>query len=114
MNTHFRLLSLLLVALAAARAADDFRLEPGFVSLFNGKDLTGWCYTEGNRPEGAQNDKFDGKLESTDARYSAANEALVVHPKTPRQIAKIWTVQQFPKDFILRLEFRSAVNSDSG
>ena len=90
----------------AVRAADDFKPEPGFVSLFNGKDLTGWCYTEA--------DKFDGLLETPDGRYSAANGGLVVHPKVPRQISKIWTVQQFPKDFVLRLEFRATVNADSG
>lgn len=90
----------------AARAADDFTPEPGFVSLFNGKDLTGWCYSA--------DDKFDGKLESSDGRYSAANGGLVVHPKIPRQISKIWTVPEFPKDFVLRLEFRATVNADSG
>ena len=73
-----------------ARAADDFKLEPGFVALFNGKDLTGWCYTEGAKPDGAVTDKFDGKAMSSDARYSAADGVLIVHPKTPRQIAKIW------------------------
>ena len=98
----------------AVRAADDFKLEPGFVSLFNGKDLTGWCYTEGDKPDAPVVAKFDGKMESTDARYSVANEALVVHPKIPRQIEKLWTVQQFPKDFILRLEFRATYNADSG
>jgi len=28
----------------AERAGDDFQAEPGYVSLFNGKDLTGWKY----------------------------------------------------------------------
>ena len=28
--------------------ADDFKLEPGFVSLFNGNDLTGWGYRTNN------------------------------------------------------------------
>lgn len=98
--------ALFLVAALAARAADDFKPETGFVSLFNGKDLTGWCYSA--------EDKFDGKIESSDARYSAANEALVVHPKTPRQISKMWTTQEFPKDFVLRLEFRATYNADSG
>ena len=59
-------------------------------------------------------DKFDDKMESSDARYSVANGNLIVHPKIPRQIEKIWTQQQFPKDFVLRLEFRAAYNADSG
>ncbi len=108
--------ALLLAVLAspAVRAADDFKLEAGFVSLFNGKDLTGWCYTDGNKPDGAVIGDFKGKAESTDARYSVVAGALVVHPKTPRQIAKIWTVEKFPKNFILRIEFRAEVNADSG
>jgi hypothetical protein len=103
-----------LLCAAIARAADDFTPEPGFVALFNGKDLTGWCYTEGGKPDGAASDKFDEKMESSDARYSVANGALVVHPKTPRQIAKLWTQQSFAKDFVLRLEFRATYNADSG
>ena len=89
----------------AVRAA-DFTPEAGFVSLFNGKDLTGWCYS----PE----DKFDGKAVSSDGRYSAENGVLVVHPHNPRKTEKIWTVQEFPKDFVLKLEFRAEVNADSG
>ena len=108
------LFSLLVAPAQIGLAADDFKLELGFVSLFNGKDLTGWCYTEGDKPDTPAVAKFDGKMESSDARYSAGNEALIVHPKIPRQIAKIWTVQQFPKDFVLRLEFRATYNADSG
>ncbi len=99
------------LTVSAAFAADDFKLEEGFTSLFNGKDLTGWGYAA---TATAPADKFDGKRESTDARYSAENGVLVVHPKTPRQIAKIWTTREFPKDFVLRLEFRAEVNADSG
>ena len=110
MKTTLRLLlpALLLASVLppAARAADNFRPEPGFVSLFNGKDLTGWCYSA--------EDKFDGKRESSDARYSAKDGVLTVHPRVPRQIAKIWTTREFPKDFVLRLEFRAEVNADSG
>ncbi len=104
----------LLATVGIGFAADDFKPEPGFVSLFNGTDLTGWCYTEGGKPDGAPIDKFDAKSESTDARYSAANGVLTVHPKTPRQIAKIWTVARFPRNFVLRIEFRAEVNADSG
>ena len=85
--------------------ADDFKIEPGFKSLFNGKDLTGWGYRTNN---------FDGKLESDDHRYSVSNGVFVVHPKTPRLEQAIWTTQEFPKDFTLRFEFRAAVNADSG
>jgi hypothetical protein len=95
-----------IVAVAALLAADSFKPEPGYVSLFNGKDLTGWSYSA--------DDKFDGKTAASDGRFSAKEGVLIVHPKTPREIKKIWTTQQFPKDFVLKLEFRAEVNADSG
>lgn len=94
--------SLLVVSLRAA----DFKPEPGFVSLFNGKDLTGWSYSA--------TEKFDGKTASTDGRFSAKDGVFIVHPKEPRLAQKIWTTREFPKDFVLKLEFRAAVNADSG
>src|SRR5205814_5515640 len=94
-----------LAALTTA-GADDFKLEPGYISLFNGKDLTGWCYNKTNA--------FDGKAASDDGRYSAKDGIFIVHPKTPRLMQIIWTTRQFPKDFNLKLEFRAEVNADSG
>jgi hypothetical protein len=91
-----------------AARADDFKVEPGFVLLFNDKDLSGWHYKDGA--------PFDGKTESSDARYTAANGILAVNPPkdAPRKVQQMWTVREFSKDFILRLEFRAAVNADSG
>ena len=34
--------------------------------------------------------------------------------KANKGIKQLWTVREFPKDFELRLEFRAAVNADSG
>ena len=87
-------------------AADAFKLEPGFTSLFNGRDLTGWSYSE--------SETFEGKKASTDARFSARDGVLIVHPKTPREAKKLWTTRKFPQDFVLKLEFRAEVNADSG
>jgi len=88
-----------------AAAADDFKLEPGYISLFNGKDLTGWGYKTNN---------FNGKTESMDGRYSAKNGILTVNPREPRLMQILWTTREFPQDFNLKLEFRAAVNADSG
>ncbi|HEX7470271.1 MAG TPA: DUF1080 domain-containing protein [Verrucomicrobiae bacterium] len=100
------LIGFLIVApLRVARCADDFKPEPGYISLFNGQDLTGWGYRTNN---------FDGKTASDDGRYSATNGILVVHPREPRLIQKLWTTREFPKDFNLKLEFRAATNADSG
>ncbi|HXE43155.1 MAG TPA: DUF1080 domain-containing protein [Candidatus Baltobacteraceae bacterium] len=89
----------------AVFAADDFKPEAGYVSLFNGHDLTGWGY---------QTNSFDGKTASDDGRFSAGDGILVVHPRTPRLVQKIWTTQSFSNDFNLRLEFRAETNADSG
>ena len=82
--------------------------KPGTVELFNGKDLTGWGYKTGER--------FDGKTDSDDKRFSAKDGMIVVNAATPENkgIKQLWTTQEFPKDFVLRLEFRAAVNADSG
>jgi hypothetical protein len=92
------------VALSLSRA-DDFKPEPGYVSLFNGTDLSGWGY---------KTNSFDGHAVSSDGRYSASNGVLTVHPHAPRLIQALWTSQKFSNDFNLKLEFRAATNADSG
>lgn len=99
---------LALALLASAVIAAEPPLEPGFISLFNGKDLTGWGYSA--------TENFDGKVEAADARYTARDGMLVVNPKTDAspKLRQLYTTQVFPKDFELRLEFRAAVGADSG
>jgi len=85
---------------------DEFTPEPGFTSLFNGRDLTGWGYKTNN---------FDGQTASSEGRYVAKNGRLIVTtPPEGRKIAQLWTTRQFPKDFTLKLEFRATPNADSG
>ena len=86
--------------------ADTFTPEPGFVSLFNGKDLTGWGYKD---------QPFDGKATSADNRYRAIHGRLVVAtPPEGSKLTQLWTTREFAKDFELRLEFRAGPNADSG
>src|SRR4051812_16351019 len=103
------------------RAADD--AKPKAIELYNGKDLTGWGYKIGDKFETADGktgykpgETFDGKTESTDGRFTAkADGILCVNPAKPgEKIKQLWTTQKFPGDFELRLEFRAAVNADSG
>ena len=92
---------------------DAFQLEPGFGSLFNGKDLTGW----GTRIEKTQEKQevFDGKSVSSDGRYVARHGRFVVTtPPEGSRVQQLWTTREFPKDFELRLEFRATPNADSG
>ncbi|MCB1227203.1 MAG: DUF1080 domain-containing protein [Verrucomicrobiales bacterium] len=109
--------------------ADDFQPEPGFISLFNGHDLTGWGYRptpprkqpkkpNPNAPVFVQITEptpWDGQTQTADGRYRAINGRLVVTtPAEGRRIQQIWTQREFPGDFILRLEFRATPNADSG
>ncbi len=121
MRTQFSLVLLLSVSLACTVHAEDWQPESGYRSLFNGKDLTGWCFrakADRNSPKvAAVIEAFEGKAESSDAgRYSALDGILTVNfPKgQERLISALYTVEEFPKDFTLKLEFRASVNADSG
>ena len=113
---------------------DDFTSEPGFVSLFNGRDLTGWGYRptteediqaakrwQSRDPHAAawpivtQAVSFDGRTASDDGRYVAkAGRLIVTTPPEYRKIQVLWTTREFPRNFILKLEFRATPNTDSG
>jgi hypothetical protein len=111
-----KLLPLLLATLltTVVTYAEDWKPEPGFISLYNGKDLTGWGYRD---KEQKVLETFDGKAEASDSRYTAKGESLTVNPqdeaKGPR-LRQLWSTKEFPKNFILKIEFRAAVNADSG
>ena len=99
--------------LATAAFADDFKNEPGFKSLYNGKDLSGWGYRDNAfKPS----ETFDAKAEASDGRYSAKPGILTVNPHVEgkARFRQLYTVQEFPKNFHLQLEVRAAVNADSG
>ncbi len=92
---------------------DKFKMEPGFVSLFNGRDLTGWGFR--NQKTQKKLGTFDGEKASNDGRYVAINDRLVVTtPPEGRRVQQLWTTREFPKNFILKLEFRATPNADSG
>jgi lysophospholipase L1-like esterase len=112
----------------------QFTAEPGFVSLFNGRDLTGWGYrpTSDADKESARKWQagdpnappwpivatavsFDGQGITPEGRYVARNGRLIVTtPPEGRKIQQLYTTQDFPKDFVLRLDFRATPNADSG
>jgi lysophospholipase L1-like esterase len=112
----------------------EYTPEPGFVSLFNGKDLTGWGFRATSENEKASINKwkasdphmpayptvdktvsFDGQTQSPDGRFVAKSGRLIVTtPAEGRRIQKISTTQEFPKNFVLKLEFRATPNADSG
>jgi len=108
-------------------------IEPGYESLFNGKNLDGWCYlptTERQKKGRARWQKnpdappwpivektirFDGKTKSDDERFVAENGILTVAvPPEGRKIQMLYTSREFTGDFTLKLEFRAAKGADSG
>jgi lysophospholipase L1-like esterase len=112
----------------------EFTPEPGFVSLFNGKDLTGWGFRPTSEADKEYARKwqasdrnappwpiitnaisFDGQTNSNDGRFVAKSGRLIVtSPPEYRRIQQLSTTKEFHKDFILRLEFRATAYADSG
>jgi len=114
-------IALLLTLAVSALHAEDWKPEAGFTSLFNGKDLTGWCFRA--KPDKAATkpgdilEKFDGKTEARDAGlYTAKDGVLTVSfpNEADKLTGQIYTAAEFPKNFVLKLEFRASVNADSG
>ena len=113
---------------------DAFTPEPGFESLFNGRDLTGWGYRptsqadidnarnwQAKDPQAAAwpivtvQRNFNGKNVTDEGRYLAQNGRLIVTtPPEYRKIQTLSTVRDFSGDVELRLEFRATPNTDSG
>lgn len=121
MRLNYLSIAFLTLSFGGPLYADDWKPDPGFRSLFNGKDLSGWCFrakVDRRSPKvGEVVEKFDGKTQSSDdGRFSAKDGILTVNfPKgKERLIAQLDTVEEFPKDFVLKLEFRASVNADSG
>ncbi|MFO0876442.1 MAG: DUF1080 domain-containing protein [Gemmataceae bacterium] len=101
---------MVLLAVAGARAEDDFKVEDGFVSLFNGKDLTGWRY-KGSK------ENLEGKTETPDKRIAVENGVIVMREKDQAGkggIKDLYTVKEFPRGFHLKVEFRAGPRADSG
>jgi len=115
-------------------APDTFALEPGFESLFNGRDLTGWGYRPTSEADQAsakrwqasdpgaaewpfvtEAARFDGQSATPDGRFRVIGGRLVVTtPPSYRRIQQLWTRREFAQDFVLKLEFRATPNADSG
>ena len=97
-----------LAALAAGSlsAQDDFKLEEGYVSLFNGKDLSGWEY--GSVPP-VKNpppvEKLEGKTQSSDGVFFVKDGMLIASGK---KIKALYTAKEYNKDFQIKLEFRAS------
>jgi hypothetical protein len=98
------------VSTNGARAADDFKPEEGYTSLFNGKDLTGWRYL-------GSKESLEGKTETPDKRIQVVDGVIVCNEKDTQGkggIQQLFTVKDYDKPFHLKLQFRASLKSDSG
>ncbi len=85
-----------------------FNPETGFVSIFNGHDLTGWGYV-------GRSSLYGKTSSDEDSRFVVKNGRLIVTASHKGQeMKKLWTTRVFPRDFVLKLEFRASPNADSG
>jgi hypothetical protein len=92
-------------------SAGDTSVEPGYKSLFNGKDLTGWFY------KSAPKVSLEGKAETPDGRIAVEDGAIVMREKDSKGkggIRDLYTNESFDKDFIIRMQFKGSLRSDSG
>jgi hypothetical protein len=95
---------------AAPAPAEDAKLEEGFVSIFNGKDLSGWYYR-------GSKEKLEGQTETSDGRIKVENGAIVMMAKDRKGkggIKDLYTLKKYDRPFHLKLQFRASLRSDSG
>src|SRR5438045_5615894 len=100
-----RLLSCVLFVFTAGVvvAADDFKPEPGFKLIFNGKNLDGW-QTKAAGKDGKPM-PLDGKTDAFDKRFVVKDGELVIDP-TVKGDRYIETAQPLGGDFTLRFDFK--------
>jgi hypothetical protein len=97
------------VTTASGRSAGDaFKPEAGYVSLFNGKDLSGWEYgavPPAKNPPPRQ--PLEGKTQSADGVFLVENGLLVA---TGKKIKALYTAKEYNHDFRLKFEFRASAD----
>jgi hypothetical protein len=81
------------------QAADDFKLEPGFTLLFNGKNLDGWKEASGKK------ESLEGKTEAYGGRFKVVEGRLVYDPAVKGDLY-IETVKEFAKDVHIKFDFK--------
>ncbi len=88
-----------LACAAVSVAADDFKPEPGFAMLFNGKNLDGWQTQTGKK------ESLDGKTQAFGGRFIVKDGEIVIDPAVKGDVL-IETKRQFGKAVTIRFEFK--------
>jgi hypothetical protein len=84
---------------AAPLSAEEFKLEPGFTLLFNGKNLDGWKEASGKK------ESLEGKLEAYNGRFKVIDGKLLYDPGV-RGDLYIETTKTFAKDLHIKFDFK--------
>jgi hypothetical protein len=102
MNGHPLILLLLFAAAAPlCLGAEEFKLEPGFVRLDNGKDLAGWFEA-----------KWSGEKTGDSRGWSVVDGAIHLDAKTAKN--HLFSRRTYSRNVVIRLQFRAARAADSG
>jgi hypothetical protein len=80
-------------------SAGEFKLEPGFTLLFNGKNLDGWKEASGKKQS------LEGKTEAYAGRFKVVDGKLVYDP-TVKGDLYIETAKEFGTDVTIRFDFK--------
>jgi hypothetical protein len=84
-------------------SAGDFKLEPGFTLLFNGKNLDGWKEVGGKKDAPLA---LDGKTEAYMGRFKVVDGKLVYDPAVKGD-KYIETAREFGKDVHIKFDFKA-------
>ncbi len=78
----------------------EFKPEPGFTLLFNGKTLDGW------KEAGGKKESLDGKTEAYGGRFKVVEGRLVYDPAVKGDLS-IETAKDFAKDVHIKFDFKA-------
>jgi hypothetical protein len=90
---------LLLLVPQSGSPADEFKLEPGFTLLFNGKNLDGW------KEASQKKEPLEGKTEAYNGRFKVVEGRLVYDPSVKGDLY-IETTKEFGKDVHIKFDFK--------
>ena len=93
--------ALFVFGMSVVALADDFKLEPGFKLIFNGKNLDGW-QTKAGKPE-----SLDTKTEAYEGRFKIKDGEMFLDPKVKGD-KYIQTKEELSGDFTIRYDFKPA------
>jgi hypothetical protein len=99
-------IAVLMLTPLTGMSADDFKLEPGFTLLFNGKNLDGW------KEASQKKESLDGKMEAYNGRFKVVEGRLVYDPAVKGDLY-IETAKEFGKDVHIKFDFKAGAKCNN-